>query len=81
MHRGRNEKKDQGQGKRQRQRYGLHCVAGVRLNAGCRREDYCIEDLIGSYRGPWVNFDFGRDGMLIGIEIIVTGGPGSATQS
>jgi hypothetical protein len=33
----------------------------------------CLHDLIESYSGPRVHFDFDKDGRLIGIEILVFG--------
>ena len=31
----------------------------------------CLDDVINEFKGPRVNLDFNKDGVLIGIEILV----------
>lgn len=31
----------------------------------------CLDDVVDNFKGPRVNLDFSRDGVLIGIEILV----------
>lgn len=38
--------------------------------AGVVKKTICLDDLIKDFKGPRVNFDFDKDGVLIGIEIL-----------
>ncbi len=39
-------------------------------SAGCVANTVALEDLLPGYRGPDINLDFNKDGVLIGLEII-----------
>lgn len=38
--------------------------------SGCVAKTICLDNLIDGLKGPRVNLDFNRDGVLIGIEIL-----------
>ena len=46
-------------------------LPGYRDEPAIVTKTFRIDDLIEGYKGPQVHFDFNRDGLLIGIEILV----------
>jgi len=45
-------------------------LPGHKVEAGIVKRTLSLENLIPNYKGPRVHFDFDKDGLLIGIEIL-----------
>lgn len=41
------------------------------LQYGVVSKTICLDDVLDSFKGPRINLDFNKDGVLIGIEILV----------
>jgi hypothetical protein len=45
-------------------------LPGHKAEHGIVSKTIRLDDLIDGFKGPWVNLDFNKDGVLIGIEIL-----------
>jgi hypothetical protein len=41
------------------------------LEPGIASKTICLDDVLDGFKGPRINLDFNKDGVLIGIEILV----------
>ena len=46
-------------------------LPGSKLEPGIVKKQVELDDLIPDYKGPEIRLDFDKDGLLIGIEILV----------